>query len=382
MNPSSIVVLGCGLVGSAIVDDLAVKEGHKVLAVDISQANLDRVRKHPHISTRVANVLDDGMVASLVADADLVVCAVPGFMGFETLRRIIEAGKQVVDISFFPEDAIDLDELARERGVTAVVDCGVAPGLCNIQAGWVQEQMERVDTYLCMVGGLPTVRVQPFEYRAVFSPIDVIEEYTRPARYVEHGHVVIRPALTDIEPVELPGVGTLEAFNTDGLRSLIHTLDAPFKKEKTLRYPGHAALMRTFRDTGLFGEDPIDTRSGEVRPIDVTSRLLFDAWKMAAEDRDLTVMRVEMEGMENGERVRYTFDLLDHYDEETDIHSMARTTGYTCTIVSALLLDGHFERPGVNPPEFVGATVGCYEKVLEGYEKRNIKVDTIREVLA
>jgi len=381
MSNSSIVVLGCGLVGSAIVKDLALVEGHRVTAVDISSVNLGTLPVHDRISTVQADVTRDGEVARLVRDADLVVCAVPGFMGFETLRRIIEAGKPVVDISFFPEDAMELDDLARANGVTAVVDCGVAPGLCNIQAGWAQEQMDQVHSYLCYVGGLPTVRVKPFEYRAVFSPIDVIEEYTRPARYVEHGQLVVRPALTDIQPVDLPGVGTLEAFNTDGLRSLIHTLDAPFKKEKTLRYPGHAALMRTFRDTGLFSEEPISTAGGDVRPIDLTSRLLFDAWKMGADDRDVTVMRVVMEGVENDRNVRYTFDLLDHFDEETGIHSMARTTGYTCTIVSALVMEGSFNRPGINPPEFLGATVGVYESVLEGYEKRGIRVMTQRETV-
>jgi len=381
MSNSSIVVLGCGLVGSAIVKDLALVEGHRVTAVDISSVNLGTLPVHDRISTVQADVTRDGEVARLVRDADLVVCAVPGFMGFETLRRIIEAGKPVVDISFFPEDAMELDDLARANGVTAVVDCGVAPGLCNIQAGWAQEQMDQVHSYLCYVGGLPTVRVKPFEYRAVFSPIDVIEEYTRPARYVEHGQLVVRPALTDIEPVDLPGVGTLEAFNTDGLRSLIHTLDAPFKKEKTLRYPGHAALMRTFRDTGLFSEEPVSTAGGDVRPIDLTSRLLFDAWKMGADDRDVTVMRVVMEGVENDRNVRYTFDLLDHFDEETGIHSMARTTGYTCTIVSALVMEGSFNRPGINPPEFLGATVGVYESVLEGYEKRGIRVMTQRETV-
>lgn len=381
MNTSPIVVLGCGLVGSAIVKDLALVEGHHVTAVDISSQHLDALPSHERITTVCADVRQEGAVARLVENAKLVVCAVPGFMGFETLGKIIDAGKSVVDISFFPEDAMELDERARSKGVTAVVDCGVAPGLCNIQAGWVQERMDRVDSYLCYVGGLPTVRVKPFEYRAVFSPIDVIEEYTRPARYVEHGQLIVRPALTDIEPVDLPGVGTLEAFNTDGLRSLIHTLEAPFKKEKTLRYPGHAALMRTFRDTGLFSDQPIPTASGDVRPIDLTSRLLFDAWKMDAQDRDLTVMRVVMEGEENGEAIRYTFDLLDHFDEMTGIHSMARTTGYTCTIVSSLVLDGAFDRPGINPPEYLGAVTGIYESVLEGYAKRGIAVSMHRSSL-
>lgn len=381
MSHSPVVVLGCGLVGSAIVKDLVLVEGHHVVAVDISASNLEALPAHDRIRLVVADVMEEGKVAELVADAALVVCAVPGFMGFETLKRIIDTGRPVVDISFFPEEALDLDDLARSRGVTAIVDCGVAPGLCNIQAGWVQEKMDQVESYLCYVGGLPTVRVKPFEYRAVFSPIDVIEEYTRPARYVEHGRLVTRAALTDIEPVDLPGVGTLEAFNTDGLRSLIHTLDAPFKKEKTLRYPGHAELMRTFRETGLFSEDPVSTASGDIRPIDLTSRLLFDAWKMGSDDRDVTVMRVVMEGIEDHDRVRYTFDLLDHYDEVNGVHSMARTTGYTCTIVSSLLLNGKFNRPGINPPEYLGATAGFYESVLDGYAKRDITVRTEREKL-
>lgn len=381
MSHSPVVVLGCGLVGSAIVKDLVLVEGHHVVAVDISASNLEALPAHDRIRLVVADVMEEGKVAELVADAALVVCAVPGFMGFETLKRIIDTGRPVVDISFFPEEALDLDDLARSRGVTAIVDCGVAPGLCNIQAGWVQEKMDQVESYLCYVGGLPTVRVKPFEYRAVFSPIDVIEEYTRPARYVEHGRLVTRAALTDIEPVDLPGVGTLEAFNTDGLRSLIHTLDAPFKKEKTLRYPGHAELMRTFRETGLFSEDPVSTASGDIRPIDLTSRLLFDAWKMGSDDRDVTVMRVVMEGIEDHDRVRYTFDLLDHFDEVNGVHSMARTTGYTCTIVSSLLLNGEFNRPGINPPEYLGATAGFYESVLDGYAKRDITVRTEREKL-
>ena len=382
MSQQSIVVLGCGLVGSAIVTDLAIREGHPVLAVDISPTNLNRLPDQANIRTRQADVSEEGLIAELAGEAKLFVCAVPGFMGFETLKRIIETGVNVVDISFFPEDALDLDELARQHDVTAVVDCGVAPGLCNVQAGWAQEQLDRVESYLCYVGGLPTVRVKPFEYRAVFSPIDVIEEYTRPARYVEHGQLVVRKALTDIEPIDLPGAGTLEAFNTDGLRSLIHTLDAPFKKEKTLRYPGHAELMRTFRDTGLFSEEPLETRDGSVRPIDVTSQLLFKEWKMGPDDRDITVMRVVMEGEVGGVRKRYTFDLLDHFDESEGVHSMARTTGYTCTIVAGMVLDGQFERHGINPPEYLGATVGCYDRLLTGYEKRQIQVSFLEEELA
>src|SRR5690606_37486262 len=135
-----------------------------------------------------------------------------------------------------------LDALAKEQGVTAVVDCGLAPGLGNILFGRLNEELDSIDTFLCHVGGLPVVRRKPYEYAAVFSPLDVIEEYTRPARFIENGALVVRPALSDVEKMDLPGVGTLEAFNSDGLRTLAVTMKAPNMKEKTLRYPGHVGL--------------------------------------------------------------------------------------------------------------------------------------------
>jgi len=378
---SCITVLGAGLVGSAIIRDLSQEPTFQVLATDLSPERLASLKTPFPIETKSGDVSDPAFLSEVCKDADLVICAVPGFMGFETLKKIIELGKNVVDISFFPEDAFELHQLALERGVTAVVDCGVAPGLCNIQAGYIQTKLERVDSYVCYVGGLPRTRTWPFEYKAVFSPADVIEEYTRPARYVEYGEVVTREALTDLEKIDFPGVGTLEAFNTDGLRSLIFTLDAPFKKEKTLRYMGHVELMRAFRDSGFFDATPTDVNGQQVAPLDLTSKLLFDQWKMGPGDEDLTVMQVQMSGVEDGQKVQYTFDLLDYFDTESGVHSMARTTGYTCTIVARQVLSSLFTRKGISPPEYVGQTSGCYENLLSEYAARGIKIAQRRDVL-
>ncbi len=370
----NITVLGAGLVGRAIVKDLAQDAAFHVTVVDINRQALDALTAEVPALPVCADVREPGRVAALVADADLVICAVPGFMGFETLRSIIEAGKNVVDISFFPEDAFLLDGLAKEKNVTAVVDCGVAPGLSNIIAGYVSSLLERVERFVCYVGGLPAIRHWPYEYKAVFSPIDVLEEYTRPARFVEYGQEVIRPALSDAELLDFPGVGTLEAFNTDGLRTLQRTLDAPFMKEKTLRYPGHINLMRVFRESGFFDTEPLDVGGVAVRPIDLTSKLLFDHWKLRPGEEDFTVMQVIVEGERAGRRVRYTYDLLDRYDRETQTTSMARTTGYTATLVARQILRGQFTQKGICPPEFVGRTPGCYEELLAGYAERNIRL--------
>jgi len=369
-----IIVLGAGMVGSAIAKDLAQEHGVSVVVVDRSQHALEKVQTKATVKGIQANLQDKGVISSIVADSDLVISAIPGYIGFTTLRSVIEAGKNIVDISFFSEEPFLLDELAKSRGVTAVVDCGVAPGLCNIIAGHVFDLLDQTDRYVCYVGGLPLQREWPFEYKAVFSPIDVLEEYIRPARFVENSEEVVRPALSDIELIDLPEVAALEAFNTDGLRTLRTTLDIPFMREKTLRYPGHANLMRVFKESGFLSTEPIEVDGQTIQPISVTSKLLFELWRLKEDEADFTVMQIVMEGQRKGKRLRYTYDLLDRYDEETRTTSMARTTGYTCSIVARQIMSERFTQKGICPPEFIGRVQGCYENLLEEYGKRNIRL--------
>jgi saccharopine dehydrogenase-like NADP-dependent oxidoreductase len=372
-----VTVLGAGLVGGAIARDLALEKGWAITAVDRAPKLLRTLQQQAGIKTVLADLSEPDALKAVISDADLVVSAVPGGMGYATLRQIIDAGKNVVDISFFGEDPFELDGLAKQRGVTAVVDCGVAPGLSNVIAGYVHKSMEKVDAYVCYVGGLPKVRSWPYEYKAVFSPRDVLEEFTRPSRLVEHGQMVVRPALSEVELIDFKGVGTLEAFNTDGLRSLARTMDIPFMKEKTMRYPGHANLVRAFRDSGFFGTEAIEVCGQMVKPIDVTAKLMFEQWQMGEDEEDLTVMQVIMDGHQDGKRVRRDFYMVDSFDKATHTTSMARTTGYTCSIVARQVLAGMFTRKGICPPEFVGATTGCYEHLLVELERRGIHVEEV-----
>jgi len=367
-----VVVLGAGRVGGAIIRDLAATGEFEVTAADASAEALARLEGTPRVATVQADLSDPAALGRVLERQDLVVGAVPGFMGFETLRRALEAGKDVVDISFFPEDPFELDALAREKGRIALVDCGVAPGCSNLILGRLEAALDSTERFVCMVGGLPVERRWPYEYKAPFSPIDVIEEYTRPARFRRDGKDVVMPALSEIELVDIPGVGTLEAFNTDGLRTLLRTCRTPSMVEKTLRYPGHAERMRMLRETGFFDVDPIDVGGIHVRPIDVTARLLFDAWMLRPGEQDLTVMRVEVEGTKDGKRVRHVYTLLDRYDERTGIHSMARTTGYTCTAMVRLVARGMFREPGVHPPEIVGRDEACFDFIMSELAARGV----------
>jgi saccharopine dehydrogenase-like NADP-dependent oxidoreductase len=366
-----IIVLGAGLVGGPMAIDLAADAGFTVAVADFSRENLGKLADKP-IALLNCDLSDPEDVRRLVSEYDMVVNAVPGFMGFRTLKAIIEAGKNVVDIAFFIEDPFALDELARDHHVTAVMDMGVAPGMCNVLIGYAGHLLDETDEVLYMVGGLPEVRQWPYEYKAVFSPIDVIEEYTRPSRYIENGKLVVKPALSDPELIDFPGIGTLEAFNTDGLRSLAHTVRCANMKEKTLRYPGHIEKIRMLRETGFFSQEEIEVKGLKIRPLDLTARLLFPKWKLEKGEADLTVMKVEVAGKKDGRKVKYTWDLIDRYDPVTGIHSMARTTGYSATVAVRMIRDCLYRHEGISVPEFIGRKPECVKYLLDGLKSRGV----------
>jgi len=346
-----IIVLGAGLVGKTIAIDLSKK--FDVASVDVNPDAL-RPLDQVGIKTIQEDFSKPERLMPLLSPYDLVVGAVPGFLGFHVVKSVIEAGKNMVDISFFPEDPFLLDDLAKKNNVTVITDCGVAPGMGNIILGYHNTTMN-VNNYECLVGGLPVVREWPYEYKAVFSPIDVIEEYTRPARYVQHSEVITREALSDTELVFFPGVGTLESWNSDGLRTLIKTMaHIPNMIEKTLRYPGCVEYLRVLRETGFFSYDAINVNGTMIRPIDLTAKLLFPKWKLKPGEEEFTVMRIRIAGEENEKHQVYEYNLLDRTDKINNNLSMARTTGYTCTAVANLLLENKFVQKGICPPEYLG----------------------------
>jgi lysine 6-dehydrogenase len=367
---SKIIILGAGMVGRAMAHDLA--KTHNVTSADISKDSLALIHKGANIKTLQADVSNTKEIKSVVSGFDIVLCAVPGFLGFNALKAIIEAKKNVVDISFFPENSLELDKLAKQNGVTAIVDCGVAPGMDNLILGYHNKTM-KLSSFECLVGGLPKARKWPFNYKAPFSPMDVIEEYTRPARYVENGKVIVKPAMSDIEHIEIEGVGTLESFNSDGLRSIIFTMPhIPNMKEKTLRYPGHIEKVLALRDSGFLSKKPIKIKGHDVVPLEFTSKILFNEWKLGETEEELTVMRVTLEGTEKGKNKKITYTLFDKYDAATKTSSMARTTGYTATAAVNLVLEKRFNDKGVFPPELIGKHEECFNYFINYLKKRNI----------
>lgn len=366
-----VAILGAGMVGSAMAIDLA--NVHEVCSFDKSPGNLEMLKTNqPAIQTITCDLMQYDQYEKMLAPFDLVITAVPGFMGFAVLKAVIEAGKSIADISFFPENALALDKLAKQKNVTVITDIGVAPGMSNLILGHYNEIME-VTSFECYVGGLPKIRKKPFEYKAPFSPVDVIEEYTRPARLKENGVIVTKPALSEREFMDFPGLGTLEAFNTDGLRSLLFTMPhVPTMKEKTMRYPGHIDLIIALQQAGFFSEQKVLVDGHEISPLRFSSKILFDDWKLGTDEEELTIMKVMISGMQNGQPHEIQYSLLDRYDPVSKTSSMARTTGYTCTAAANLIMEKMFTEKGVFPPELVGKHENCFAYILHYLQERNV----------
>lgn len=370
---SDIIVLGAGMVGSAMAIDMA--KNHQVTLTDSNKNVLDAVSQdNRKLAIQLLDVTDKTSLQNSIQAFDLVICAVPGFLGFNTVKTIIEAGKNVVDISFFSENSLELDALAKEKNVTAIVDCGVAPGMSNLILGYYNEKLKITD-FECLVGGLPKEKKWPFYYKAPFSPVDVIEEYIRPARLMQNGKEFVQDAMTDCEYVVFDKIGTLESFNSDGLRSIIYTLPhIPNMKEKTLRYPRHVEYIKVLKESGFFNNEEILINGVPIKPIDFTSKILFNEWKLGKNEEELTVMRIIIRGVNSsGKTEEIKYNMYDEYCKKTKTSSMARTTGYTATATANMFLDGLFSEKGVFPPELVGKHETCFKYILDYLKQRKIR---------
>jgi len=370
-NMSRIVVLGCGAVGRQMAIDLCKDTSNEVIAVDVNRESLELLASEYPVQIRVEDLSTAEGVMRAVEVADIVIGSVPYSIGYAMLENVIRAGKNIVDISYFSEDPFNLDDLAKAKGVTAVVDCGVVPGMSNIILGDHTRKM-KVTRYECYVGGVPKSRNAPLGYKSPFPVLEVLEEYAESGSMVEDGKVFVKPMLSEAMTINFDKVGTLACLNSDGLRTLIRTMNIPVMFEKTLRYPGHVDLMRIFRDVGFFNSTPIQVEGVSVRPIDMTASLLAPLWKYKPGEADITVMRLVISGEEDGKPATYTYEMYDEYDPVTGTLSMARTTGYTCTAVTQLVLDGAYSQKGISPPEFVGRVDGCWKSVERYLEDRGV----------
>lgn len=331
MKRKRIVVLGGGRQGRVVATELA--SDYDVTVADVRPLTLNGV------TCREVDLADPAAIERTVAESDLAVGALPAELGYAAARASIAARRPYVDVAFYPEDAATLHEDAKAAGVAIMPDCGLAPGISNLLVGRALAVRKPRELHI-QVGGVAAEPSRPFGYVVTWSLDDLVDEYRRPARIRRGGKVVALPAMSEIEPINIPGVGVLEAFLTDGLRTLLEC-DVPEMTEKTMRWPGHIAAIRPLLEEGTLR-----------RRLETECR----------EGADLVAFRVQVDG-----------EVVTMVDRPRDgLSAMARTTALTCAAFARLAAEGGVSERGVVPPERIGRDPKAYRFVLDAIAKHGI----------
>ncbi|HYY90823.1 MAG TPA: saccharopine dehydrogenase C-terminal domain-containing protein [Candidatus Dormibacteraeota bacterium] len=369
-----ILVVGCGKVGSEIVRDLAGEaEVDRVIAADASSDNLKRLRPIGKVETRRVDISQKNKIRQIMRGVDLVCGAVPGRLGFQVMTCAVDSGRDLVDISYTPENPFKLQKKSLEKEIVLVPQCGVAPGLSNMFVGDAMRRLGRIGRARIFVGGLPQKPVPPLNYRIVFSLEDVINEYSRPVHIIENGQKKQVEPLTGRGFLTFPRVGRLEYFLTDGLGSLPRSFpNVREMSELTLRYPGHADMMETLRVLGFFDRRKLLVDDVEVEPRRLSLELLKDDMMLGGPE-DLLAMKVEVESPSRT-RGRVTYQVLDYYDRRRKVSAMSRTTAYPCTSVALLVGMKRLGKRGVVTPERIAQNQDNFRYVLDRLKKRRVEV--------
>jgi lysine 6-dehydrogenase len=379
LSDMRILVLGCGNIGSVAAEDLAKNMSSvKVVVADKEGARAKEVAERIGKKNVSWTMLDASNTAELVntlKDFDLAMGFLPGKLGYRLAKACIKAERDLVDVSFMSENPLKLNKEAAKADITIVPDCGLAPGISNILVGHASSRLDSVQDVYITVGGLPEKPIPPLGYTITWSPESLIDEYCRKARIIQNYKEVEVEALSGLEKMVFPGISELQAFYTDGLRTLLHTVgNARNMWEKTLRYKGHAEKIRLLKALGFFDKKPIEINAFSLPPRRLTARLL-ELKLRKPEVKDVVLMKVEVWGFKENKRKRYIHHLVDRYDEKTGITAMARTTAYPTAIIAQLILKKLIAKKGVVPPEKIGMKKELFDTILATLEMRGIRIN-------
>jgi saccharopine dehydrogenase-like NADP-dependent oxidoreductase len=378
-----VLIVGCGNIGSVAAEDLVKSMSSiQVVVADKSKTRAKEVTEKigkSNVSCIELDATDHGKLVHAMRDFNLVMGFLPGKLGYQLTEACIDAGKDLVDVSFMAENPLTLTDNAAKAKATIVPDCGLAPGISNVLVGHAAAELDKVQAVHIMVGGLPQKPIPPLDYVVTWSPENLIDEYMRKAKIVKEGQIAEVEALSGLEEMQFPGLGKLEAFYTDGLRTLPQTITGAYDMwEKTLRYPGHAEKIRLLRTLGFFDEKQIDVDGLPVSPRKVTVKLLGQKLRKP-EVKDVVALKVEVSGVKNGKQTSHVYHLLDYYDEKSGVTAMARTTAYSASTVAQLILKKALKEKGVVTPERIGMDNKLFKSFLESLEKHGIEVTEERK---
>jgi lysine 6-dehydrogenase len=378
-----LLVLGAGLQGCACAYDLL--QNPSITQVTLADLRPDKLPKFlagdwaGRLRTIRLDVSDAAAVREAFAGQAAVMSAIPYYYNGPMAKAAVAGGCHFSDLGGNTEIVLEqkkLHQQAEAKGISVIPDCGLAPGMVNILAAEGIRRLDSAEKVKIFVGGLPQKPEPPLNYQIVYSLEGALDYYTTPSWVLRAGRPVQVDALSEVEPVEFPSpVGTLEAFHTGGG---ISTLPFAYQGKidvmeyKTLRYPGHAAVVRPIRELGLLANEPIDVKGSKVIPRDVfIAAVSPKLYKPSG--RDLVALQVRVSGKKGGKDSSINFRLIDYYDAQHGISAMMRTTGYSLSITGQMQVDGRVKALGVHTPD---EAIPFREYVAE-LAKRGIRIEEI-----
>lgn len=348
-----IVVLGTGMIGTTVVSELAKFDGiDKITAVDVRQESIDtclKIANSERVSGRIASLSSEEDIAKVLKDADVAVACLPHSLSLPAIKAAISQKCNLVDLvgSKYVEKK-ELHKEAQDAGVIIVPGCGVAPGITNFLAAQGIELLDEADEAVMICGGIPRHPVEPLWYQVVFRLESVLGLYTRPALAAENGNLVELPPLSGLEELTFADpVGRCEAVVTDA-HSTAYTLKDKVTNlyEKTVRYPGHWNKMKVIAELGYLEDTPLDIEGIVTTPRAISEKILLP--KMAGvSNEDITVVRVEVTGKKNGNKVKHQWDMIDLYDHGRSITSMAKTTALPAAVFAKWIANKNITETGI-----------------------------------
>jgi lysine 6-dehydrogenase len=373
-------ILGAGRQGTAAGYDLArFGDAERVVMADVhldaarqAAARINELVRRDVAEPKPLYASEAASIKAAISGARVALSAVPYYFNLAITEAAIECGVSLCDLGGNTDvvwSQLRLDESARARGVSVVPDCGMGPGLINHMGVYVMELLDEAREVHLYDGGLLQNPVGPWKYQLTFHVNGLTNEYDGEATFIRDGRLVQVPTFTELETVEVPPLGELEAFVISGsLSTTPHTHLGKLDRYemKVLRYPGHFATFGAYKRLGLFSETPVEVDGQSVVPRHLYHRLLEP--KITARNiRDVCVMRAVGVGRKGGRPARVTVDLVDRYDEATGFTAMERLTGWHAAIMMGLQARGQIA-PGAHRME---QTVKAAEIMAE-LERRGI----------
>jgi lysine 6-dehydrogenase len=373
--------LGAGKMGIVLAKDLIESDNqNKVTLVDISSKQLEKAKKFIGSKRLILLQKDlekDGQRKEIFEGQDVALAALLHKHCLLTLETAVLKGVHFVDlVGEKPLDRFKYDSEAKKKEITLISGLGVSPGITNICVGRAVHLLDEVEKAMIYVGGNPVHPKPPLNYRIVYAVESVLDFYERKALVLKEGKIKEVKPLSGLETIQFPHpFSEMECFYTDGLNSLVHTMKGKIKgelAEKTIRYKGHAQGIEILKECGLFSRQPIKLHNKQVVPRELLETLLDSKMKLGKE-RDVTLLRIVVEGKKSGKPTTHIFEMIDFYDSEKDYTSMGKTTSFPASIAAQMITSGRITQKGSLFPEEI-FQADLYQPLMDALKERRVVV--------